>query len=191
MQVTLNTSHLRAASYFSASKDVRYYLKGVLVEAREHETRIVATDGNCAAILRDVALAGQDTLPDVIIPNDTVNLVLSMKRATVDLSFVEGKWQINGLSFTPQEGVFPQYRRVIPSQVSGEAAQFQPEFLTRFSKAAKALGSKACPVVRHNGEGGAQVQIPGLEDEFVGVLMPIRIFNEKRPDSGLSTWGPV
>lgn len=191
MQVTLSTSHLRAASYFSASKDVRHYLKGVFVEAREHETRIVATDGNCAAILRDVVLVGQDTLPDVIIPNDTVDLVLSMKRPTVDLSFGDGKWQINGLSFAPQDGLFPPYRRIIPTQVSGEAAQFQPEFLTRFAKAAKALNSKACPVVRHNGEGGAQVQIPGLEDEFVGVLMPIRVFNEKCPDPGLSTWGPV
>lgn len=190
MQVTINTAHLKAAYQFTADADIRYYLRGVFAEVRATETRLVATDGNIAGVLRDVCLVGeQDVLPDVIIPNDTVKLALTLKTQTLSLALNDGKWSLGGIAFTPVDGTFPPYRRIIPRQHSGEAAQFNVEFLGRFLKAAKALGVKSQPIIRHNGDGGAQVQFYGRDDEFVGVIMPLRAFSEKYPDTGLVQWG--
>lgn len=190
MQVAINTAHLKAAYQFTAEADVRYYLNGVFAEVRASETRLVATDGNMAGVLRDVCVLGdQDVLPDVIIPNETVKLAITNKSPCITLAFDDGKWSLAGISFTPVAGVFPAYRRIIPRRCSGEAAQFNVEFLGRFLKAAKALGVKSQPIIRHNGEGGAQVQFYGRDDEFVGVIMPLRAFTEKHPDTGLVQWG--
>jgi len=190
MQATLNTSHLRAAACCSCDRDVRYYLNGVLVEVRATETRCVATNGECAAVLRDLVVSGvQEELPDVIIPSEAIKLVLSRPGNTAVLEFDNGKWSLAGISFAPVDGTFPPYRRIIPSQHSGEAAQFSLNLLARFGKIAKALGVRSNPVIRHNGEGAAQVQIIGREGEFVGVIMPLRAFDYKHPDPGLVRWG--
>jgi DNA polymerase-3 subunit beta len=190
MQVNILRKHLAAAAVFAAEADVRYYLNGVFAEVRASETRLVASDGNMAGVLRDQVLVGeQDVLPDVIIPNETVKLAITNKSQTVTLAFDDGKWSLAGIAFTPVDGKFPPYRRIIPRQCSGEAAQFNVEFLARFLKAAKALGVKSQPIIRHNGDGGAQVQFYGRDDEFVGVIMPLRAFTEEHPDTGLVQWG--
>lgn len=191
MEVALNTSHLKAAAIFAAQADLRYYLNGVLVEVRASETRIAATDGHCAAVLRDEVLVGeQPVFPDVIIPNATLKLALQTKAQTVELSVSDsGKWSLGGISFTPVEDRFPDYRRIMVNGASGVAGDYNIDLLGKFVKAAKALGSRGQPVVRQNGLDGAQVQILGRTDEFIGVIMPMRMFNEKNPDPGISTWG--
>ena len=192
MEVSIQSTHLKAAAIFTAAHDVRYYLRGVLAEVRPTETRLVATDGSCAAVLRDIVLVGeQPNMPDVIIPNETVKLALLTKSQVLSPALSDdGKWSLAGISFIPVDGKFPDYRRIIPSQASGEAGYFDTEILGRFLKAAKALGTRQQPILRQNGPGdGAQVQIPGHLDEFVGVIMPMRMFGEKHPDPGIATWG--
>jgi DNA polymerase III sliding clamp (beta) subunit (PCNA family) len=166
-------------------------LNGVLVEVRASETRIAATDSHCAAVLRDEVLVGeQPVFPDVIIPNATLKLALQTKAQMVELSVSDsGKWSLGGIAFAPVEGRFPDYRRIMVNGASGVAGDYNIDLLGKFVKAAKALGSRGQPVVRQNGTDAAQVQILGREDEFVGVIMPMRMFNEKTPDPGISTWG--
>ena len=191
MEVGIQAQHLRAAAIFTATHDIRYYLHGVLAEVRASETRLAAADGACAVVLRDQVLVGeQDVMPDVIIPNDTIKLALSTKSQVLTLTMSDaGKWSLGGIAFTPVEGRFPDYRRIMVNGASGKAGDYDIELLGRFLKAAKALGAKTPPVLRQNGTDGAQVQILGHEDEFVGVIMPMRMFNEKNPDPGISTWG--
>lgn len=192
MEVSIQSSHLRAAACCSGDQDVRYYLNGVLAEVRATETRLVATNGLCAAVLRDTVLVGeQPVFPDVVIPNAAVKLALQTKGESLSLVFDEDskKWSIAGISFTPVEGTFPPYRRIMPGHYSGVAAQFDLGLLARFGKIAKALGVRRNPVIRHNGDGGAQVSVIGREDEFVGVIMPLHAFNDKHPDPGLIQWG--
>lgn len=189
MQVSIQTAHLKAAACFSGDQDVRYYLNGVLAEVRPRETRLVATDGIIVGVLRDVVTSGeQPDMPDVIIPNGVIKLALQTKSTTLALAFADGKWSIAGIAFTPCDGRFPDYRHVIPAGHSGDAAMFNFDFLARIAKAGKALGVRASPIIRHNGEDTAQVQIPGREEEFVGAISPMR-FTEKNPDRGLSCWG--
>lgn len=189
MEIQINPSHLRAAFEFSAEKDLRYYLQGVLVEACSSEVRLVATDGIMMGVLRELNPLSDGASCTVIVPNATVKTVISMKAKALTLSN-EGGWSLGGMRFTPVDGSFPDYRRVFTKTHSGEAAQFDVNYLARILKAGKALGAKSQPIIRHNGDGGAQIQFYGRDDEFVGVLMPLRAFTEKYPDLGLVQWGP-
>lgn len=187
MQASILSKHLRAAACCAASADVRYYLNGVFIEVRATETRCVATTGEIAAVLRQ--RVEQDAMPEVIVPNEAVKLALARKSEVMTLEFCGGKWALGGIPFIPVEGKFPPYRRIIPIQVNGLAGHYDAQLIAPFAKLAKALGAKGTPVIRQNGEGAAQVQLLGFIDEFVGVLMPLRLFNEKRPDPGLCGWG--
>ena len=97
-------------------------------------------------------------------------------------------WSLNGIAFTPIDGPYPDYRRAIPQTHSGEAAQFDPSFIAVFAKIAKTLGVKALPIIRHNGEHVAQVQIPGMDAEFVGAVAPRRCWTSRDPDPGMVQW---
>ena len=67
---------------------------------------------------------------------------------------------------------------MIPREVDGVAAQFQPDFLMTFVKAAAVCGSNSTPVVHHNGLSPALVSwlpddsLAGCES--FGVVMPLR-----------------
>lgn len=186
MKVTLNAKHLKAALCCAAGNDIRYYLNGLLVEVKPSEIRIAATDGHCVAVFRTAGNTGH--MVDVIIPSGAVTLALSGKAAALELECEGNQWRLGAAIFTPINGVFPDYRRIIPCEHSGESSQFNVDLLGKFRKIGKALGHKTQPIVRHNGDGAAQVQFYGDHD-FVGVLAPMRAFNEKMPDTGLEQWG--
>jgi len=46
MKIHISRNKLKAAAYFSARDDIRYYLNGILIESTPMQTRIVATDGH-------------------------------------------------------------------------------------------------------------------------------------------------
>lgn len=184
---TLPASCLKAALNCAAIKDIRYYLNGLYIEVMSSETRIVSTDGNCAAVFRiDIK---NDYAFKVIIPSESVKLALSLKSTSLVLENDGTKWTLNSIPFIPIDGKFPDYRRIIPIAFTNEAANFNPEILMKFVKIAKDLKLKnSLPIVRHNGEAAAQVQFYGI-DYFVGVIMPVRLFTERFPDHGISKWG--
>jgi len=187
MEVMLLSSYLKAALNCSAIKDIRYYLNGLCVEVMPTETRIVSTDGNCAAIFKSEV--AHEFVFTVIVPNDAVKLALQLKLQVSTLKCDNGKWTLNGIPFTPIDNKFPDYRRIVPVTFSNVAANFNPEILMKFAKISKDLGLKdKNPIVRHNGNDAAQVQFYGI-DYFVGVIMPLRTFTEKFPDLGISKWG--
>lgn len=188
--VSIQTAHLKAAACFAADADTRYYLNGILAEIRPSETRLVATNGNIAGVLRYLDVFGtQPNLPNVIIPNDTIKLAVQSKSTIVSLTYDDGKWAIAGIAFTAVEGNFPDYRRIIPNTHSGNAGHFNADLIACFKKAAKILGSRNNPVIRQNGAGAAQVQFLDFGDTFVGVIMPMYMFGDKNPDPGLVQWG--
>lgn len=186
MKALLNAKHLKAALCAAAVNDIRYYLNGVLVEVMPSEIRVAATDGSIAAVLRTPGETGH--LFSVIVPYDAIVLALAGKSASLELGCENSQWRLGPINFAPVQGVFPDYRRVIPCRASGEAAHFDVDLLAKFRKLGKALGHKSQPIIRQNGQDGAQVQFYGDHD-FVGVIMPLRAFTEKRPDTGLEQWG--
>lgn len=188
--ITVNTAHLAAVAVFASRKDIRYYLNGALIEATETETRVAATDGHVLGLHRADSVNGLsgEARVAVIVPNDTLALLAKAmpKGGLVNVCCTDDRWEIVGdtvrLPFSPIEGRFPDYRMVIPMDVTGEAGQFNPDLLARFNKAAKALAQKALPVVDHNGSSAARVTLSGVPG-FVGVIMPVRVKPEDRVDT--------
>ena len=112
----------------------------------------------------------------IIIPTE---IITKLDKKSGDHKLVQddqGKWSIDGISFTPIDGKFPDYERVLPKQkMSNEVAHFNPEYIARFVKVAKTLRSAKVAMVNisHNGQSGALVDV-GIPDRFLGVMMPLR-----------------
>lgn len=206
MQVTLSRAHLRAMLHLAAKSASRYSLNGVLVEIHAIEGFLVATTGTVMGAIH-FALSETEQDPDrkpvhVIIPRDVVEHVAKGKSShdyvtlePVDLpredGSAPGQWKAThaGTStvFSRVDGKFPDWRRVMPQEVSGLACQVDPDLLSLFVKAGRELGMSAarkdCPLVGWNGAepndhgivqgGGAVVEIP-LAPEFIGVIMTRR-----------------
>ena len=64
------------------------------------------------------------------------------------------------------------YRRVVPSEVDGMTAQFDPRLINRIDKACSTLGCKSFVGIAYNGDkSGLSV----IAESFVVVTMPFRI----------------
>lgn len=129
MQYTLTVSlaTLRAARTHSADKDVRYYLCGVYLDTKAG--KVVATDGHrmLVAHTRGVRSAGAP----VIIPNELLDAALKQFSGEYARGKVLGACDVsimvdgvqNSLTIAtptgqvtgrPLEGIFPEWRRVVP-----------------------------------------------------------------------------
>jgi DNA polymerase III sliding clamp (beta) subunit (PCNA family) len=91
-----------------------------------------------------------------------------------------GNMELSAHSFKPIDGTFPNYRRVIPplsvyKKGAGTSA-FNARYLADFGKAAKLLGCRLeqITIYNHESNGPARVLIQGKENEFLGILMPVR-----------------
>ena len=169
--ILLPMNSLKAMSVLASKQDIRYYLNGVLVESNKSYTRMVATDGHLLGIYQIKETAHNDEEFSIIIPNE---IIAKLDKKDNFLSTNEhGNWSIDGIAFTPVDGKFPDYMRVMPSApATGESAQFNHELIARFAKCSKLLNANKTPVIAHNGGSSALVDL-GL-DRFVGVVMPMR-----------------
>ncbi len=190
MPIQIQRKQLQAALLFAGNRDVRYYLNGVLVEPSPASTRLAATDGNFAAVQRHAALNAD--VPAMIIPREACAAACKLM---VDVLTVEPNGEgysiggaANRILFSPVDGRFPDYRRILVTQFSGEAAMFNPDLLVEFAKAGRLLGRRDSPLIRQNGKGSALVHFYNYDD-FIGIVMPLNLFTEKQPDLGWPAWG--
>lgn len=174
MKVSIVRRNLLAVAVAAAVQDVRCYLKSVLVEISATETRLVATDGAILAAIRTSA-ENETTEPfSFMIPVETISRVKSSGSDVISLEIEKDRYALDGVAFSPVDGKFPDYRRVIPKYVNGEPSFFDPELVARFAKIGKTLKAKGSTWIRQNGKNDAAVVlISGFED-FIGVLMPVR-----------------
>lgn len=179
---------LRGISLLAASGGIRYYLESVLIEATATETRVTATDGRClGTIAHETANSG---IPDegvqLIVPMAAIKAIRKTRIRDAITLFIEPvsdthwgiTWGDGGAMFKPIEAKYPEWRKVIPEEPSGEAAQFNPALLMKFVKVQKALSGagedRYFPRVHHNGHAGALVKL-ALVPNFTGVVMPVRM----------------
>lgn len=169
---------LKAAALCASDEQTRYYLRGVFVEYRGGELICVATDGHRLVAVHPESNGPAPNSPDfgIIIPVEALARVKISKYVfNGDLVCDAGQWRLeyDGLKigFTPVDGTFPDWRRIVPSETSGEAAQFNAKYLSDFGKVSKMLGGDTRPVVSHNGESPALITFQA-DFEVFGVLMP-------------------
>lgn len=179
---------LKAACRIMAKDDIRYYLNGVYVEATPAETILAATDGHRLLVLRKEVPNDVRQVETLIIPGAVAQrIVAGSLKAIPQISLTQvddGKWLVPLLkwdmevAFRSVEGIFPNWRAVVPKTTSGEAANIKPQYLADFEKAAHdmygSLKLHASSIeVRHNGPGGALVFPSSYSgQDFVGVVMP-------------------
>ena len=183
MQITIKQSTIKAVSHAMAKSDIRYYLNGMLIHTNGHDTRIVATDGhrlNIAIVERTMLI---ETPQQFTIPDTLVNTICKCKAPRHDKSpevtfnFADGKVSAllpDGTESVAKliDGRYPDYDRVIPHTLSGEAAQYNPVYvMDAFKACADYLGLKTPAVaLSMNGQGCAAMSC----GDFAALIMPWR-----------------
>lgn len=143
--VSIRQKDLKAVAHAMATKDVRYYLCGVLIETNAAETRIVATDGHR---LHAVQHIGQDNKAiqeptSFIMPLDMVKACIKAKVPKrqscpkiylyVDGSQIEAALPDgSSIKNTAIDGKFPDYCRILSMPLdsfTNEAAAYNPHYL--------------------------------------------------------------
>ena len=196
LKVTLNIRALRAALVAVSTEETRYYLNGINLEFTPDGVIMAATDGHRMIVLRQPygEHAATGAHASVIVPRDLV-AKLKVKHKTLDETTLtiadDGRltFEHAGESFggSRVDGNFPDYRRVVPQDLDGKPAQYNPAYLADFAKARKELGGDrtTSPIVRYNGGSPAVVDFAwGTDFQAIGVLMPIR----DRTDATYHTW---
>lgn len=210
MKITIDHSVIKALLICAAKQDLRYYLKGVLVDARASDVTLVTTDGH-RMLAYPVATDAIEALApgQYIIPREALEAVKPCKAGRVTLPItieivtapdqpdperagvtIKGKTSITVTGATsavtaPIDGKFPDWRRVLPKTVSGELAQYNPEYVSGFGDICKLLGGKYGPYINHNGSSAAPVTNLG---PALGVIMPLRLDGDEIKFSILPSW---
>lgn len=183
----LNDTVINAlAKYIAPKEEVRYYLMGVQVEFTPDRIIYVATDGNILAAYAEPY--GSDETPinrQLIIPREVALKKRIKAKIPLKYDIRDGKKHaiINyfdaGIPFSEVEGVFPNWRNVIPQKISGEMAYYNPDLLAKISSAYKAIYEQdvmAYPL-QHNGRG------PGIMTNGLGFLTAIMPYLAEDPQS--------
>ena len=193
LKVTLNIRALRAVLVAVSTEETRYYLNGINLEFTPDGVVMAATDGHRMIVLRQPygEHAATAAHASVIVPRDLVaKLKINPRMKTLDTTDLtigdDGKltFEHAGESYGGSriDGTFPDYRRVVPQDLDGKPAQYNPAYLADFAKARQELtGQKAdrdgktSPIVRYNGGSPAVVNF-AYETGFdgFGVIMPLR-----------------
>ena len=178
------TDLLKAAHLFAAKKDVRSFIESVYIEWRDDTAKIVATDGHRMFVATFAIEPSGDGA--CIVPSDTVKRALTgYKHDTIEFCPPQASTlpytitaAIGGVTFEPIQAEYPDWRRVVPVEASGEASQFNAAYIGELGKAARVLmkHSKTMPAeslvhIHHNGTSGALVTFGARTDCFA-VLMP-------------------
>jgi len=199
--LTLHIPHatIKAALIVAPKMDVRNYLNGAALDLTDGtKPRLVVTDGhrmlviNAEPFIRDDDGNYPGLPPEMIgqtyiLPRDLLAAVKPAKVGKVELPLavtihhadgkpagltVQGATTAQGSCI---DGKYPEWRRVWPQSLSGEAMQYNPDYLADFKAIAALLIDKkgAQIVVGYNGHGPALIDF-GL-DTAAGVVMPQRL----------------
>lgn len=187
MTVTLTASidMLEAALICASREKTYYYLNGVYVDPAG---LVVATDGHrlfAGDFTPDNSRADLPAFAGWIIPRDALQRALKAapKRAKNPAARVLeiSPERVGDVVCRPVDGSFPDWRRVIPDEVTpdGKTAQFDGAHVADFDKIAAILTGargKAFCTLHHNGDNPAPVTFD--DAPAIGVLMPRRTFGD-------------
>lgn len=175
MPVTLSPDLLKAAVIFTSKEETRFYLKGVAIQATPATVKIAATDGYRLFVARVDQTENTETF-SIIIPTDAIAAATKGAKYPLALSKLsDTQWRLGDTIFTPIDGTFPGYERIVPTGVSGETAQYNSEYIAALGKANKLLGGSTTAKIGYNGDKPALVTGDGYKaHNAIAVIMPMR-----------------
>lgn len=187
-QLTVPSNILVALKFFAPDHGAYPQLDGIAVDVDENGAYLIASDGSmlaCARVQPERIVAAKPLR--VIIP---MAMIENLKpKWSVDITIGEPTGSANGhsreltlvIDDEPVQGrsldaVFPDWRSLIPGQVSGEPAQYDLREISRAAKACETLGggywSPFHLRIGYNGENMAWIDFG--RDDFFGAIAPLK-----------------
>lgn len=208
IKTLINTAALEAVSLFASKDSDRFELFFVFCDVLPDETRLVSSNGEAMSVYR-LPQKNKKT-GQFLIPVDLVKMLKVQKLASCDLSIEgnilqvfrsysnDGDHPVCSLSSEGNFGVFPKYLKLFPQEISWEQAEYNPEMMLKFAKAAKIMTPKKfrgseeefhslCELCQ-NGEKPALVR--AVHDaNFTGVIMPYKnTIYDQRSEVKIDYW---
>lgn len=187
MQFTIKTNELKALLLCAAKNDHRYYLNGAHFESTPNGIIAASTDGHrllCINLPNEQAEGIK-----CLIPRALIEAAVKTKAQVIDI-MIDGQNVTlssagQNVSGSLTEGVFPDFRRVVPQRVTGESggAQFQTEYISDFDKIGKLINGGKASIMLNGSMNTALVKF--TDENVIGVLMPLRHYlptDLTRPD---------
>ena len=173
--ITIETRALRATLVSAPKSDIRHYLNGVYVEIRKENVLCASMDGHRLTVALSDYPEDDRVTCSLIIPYDAVKKAITgYKDQWIELDIERSI--LGSQIFTPIDEQFPDIRRVIPAEVSGELAIFNPHYVVDAYKSIALFQGKTARYVDakliHNGTSAGVVR--GYDDHCFVVVMPIR-----------------
>lgn len=171
----IDVTTLKALLLFAGKKDVRFYINGIHFERSATGTVAVATNGHCLAVARldrDPAEPGSFT-----VPREHLDNVAKGAKGGVDVVQLDATQctlnSSNGRITVPLlDGKFPDWRRVVTPQQTGEKSYYHPDYHAMVDKAGQLLRpAKVGYLIQQNGN---SVGYANLNDVIHAYVMPIR-----------------
>ena len=171
---TIKTDELKALLICAAKNDIRYYLNGIHFESTPHGIIAASTDGHrllCINLPNEQAEGIK-----ALIPRALIEAAIKTKAPTIDVMIEGANVTLSSMgqnvSGSITDGVFPDFRRVIPEKVSGiQGNEFNNEYLVDFDKIGKLINGGKASVLQNSGS-AALVKFDC--DNAIGVLMPFK-----------------
>lgn len=171
--IELPVDLLKAALVCCSTEETRYYLNGVHISTSGH---IVSTDGHRMFVGKP---KGKRLEASLIIPLDTIKKALSgFKRPEIDLTIDGASHTLGDIKFTPVDGTFPDWERVLPAaelKASEGQVHFNPIYFGDLAKISKVLTGGALGCCVHTGGIGDPAGVSFADrDDALCVMMPMR-----------------
>ncbi len=174
--INIPSNIFRAVRLFSAANDNRLSINGIAVEVTEDDVRLIATDGCIIVVYRQPNTNHIDPFEPRVIPIALAKKVKSMPHS-VQIGFDGDIVTLtqNGASFSDRSYItsYPLYRKVIPTSVSMEPAEFSLYYLSIAYAAWELLAGKDSPMPRVLPNGKKQGALIDMgRDDLAVSLMP-------------------
>ena len=182
MLVNINLRALKACALVASTETSRYYLQGVSLEMAPTHNIMVATNGYVLIAAKrasagNTVQAAPEGTPPVIIPSTMIAQIKLTRRCgdtgelTIEKDRLTLEYDAGTLVGKAIDGTFPDWRRVVPTSVSGKVGHYNPAYLALLGKAYALLTDSDCKVlpIGHNGDACALV---GLGEDAIGAIMP-------------------
>jgi len=165
----ISVKGLQFVLHATPTKDVRYYLNGVLVS----KNALVATDGHRLAVSRHLKNLSNEQHEDFIIPIEAVKMALKMQPKAWDEIEVTSE-KIGDLNYQAIDGRYPNWAQVIPEKVTHDDAVYNPVYLAESYKALAKINDlkKEYNEINLSKNGDASGIIQGPDKNHFVVLMP-------------------
>jgi DNA polymerase III subunit beta len=146
---------LKKTSYAMSTDETRYVLNAILLSLKEDKLIVVATDGRRLALVEQELDLPKGISGELLIPSKTVTEVLRLlkDKGNVTISFNENQvsFDMDGTVLVSKlvEGIYPNYRQVIPTETKERVSLERETFHQALRRASLLVSEKNHSVKLH------------------------------------------